>query len=91
MKKAGDGLQCVLSEGNTLFRLQWYDLAPSPRSAHRPIGIATFVAYPLYLGPGKRRQQLKGMSPCSGSAPFLVDEAVGSASTKKERVHIFFL
>ena len=33
-KKAEDGLRCVLSEGNTLFRPRWYDLiaGPSPRS-----------------------------------------------------------
>lgn len=87
-KKAEDGLRCVLSEGNTLFRPRWYDLGPSPRSARRPLGIAAFVACPLYLGPGKRWQQQKGRGPCSASAPFLVDGAAGSASTKKERIHL---
>lgn len=38
---------------------------PSPRSARWPIGIAAFVACPLYLGPGKRWQQQKGRGPCS--------------------------
>jgi hypothetical protein len=61
---------------------------PSPRSARRPIGIAAFVACPLYLGPGKRWQQLKGRGPCSASAPFLVNGAAGSASTKKDRIHL---
>ncbi|KAK2351207.1 NADH dehydrogenase subunit [Trifolium repens] len=51
---------------------------PSPRSARRPIGIAAFVACPLYLGPGKRWQQLKGRGPCSASAPFLVNGAAES-------------
>lgn len=60
---------------------------PSPRSARWPIGIAAFVACPLYLGPGKRWQQQKGRGPCSASAPFLVNGAAGSASTKKERIH----
>jgi hypothetical protein len=89
-KKAEDGLRCVLSEGNTLFRPRWYDLiaGPSPRSARRPIGIAAFVACPLYLGPGKRWQQQKGRGPCSASAPFLVNGAAGSASTKKDRIHL---
>ena len=64
-KKAEDGLRCVLSEGNTLFRPRWYDLGPSPRSARRPLGIAAFVACPLYLGPGKRWQQHKERGPCS--------------------------
>jgi len=87
-KKAEDGLQCVLSEGNTLFRPRWYDLGPTLRSARRPLGIAAFVAFPLYLGLGKRWQQQKGRGPCSASAPFLVDGAAGSISTKKERIHL---
>src|SRR2546425_6302798 len=41
-KKAEDGLRCVLSAGNTLFRPRWYGMiaGPSPRSARWPIGIA---------------------------------------------------
>ena len=40
------------------------------------------------LGPGKRWQQQKGRGPCCASAPFLVNGAAGSASTKKERIHL---
>jgi len=37
-KKAEDGLRCVLSEGNTLFRPRCGMIAgPSPRSARWPI------------------------------------------------------
>ncbi|CAJ1969541.1 unnamed protein product [Sphenostylis stenocarpa] len=35
MKKAEDGLRCVLSEGNTLFRLWWYDC--QDLSSFRPL------------------------------------------------------
>ncbi|GAU48485.1 hypothetical protein TSUD_291700 [Trifolium subterraneum] len=93
-KKAEDGLRCVLSEGNTLFRphrggMIYLIAGPSPRSARRPIGIAAFVACPLYLGPGKRWQQQKGRGPCSASAPFLVNGAAGAlaamAQTKVKR------
>lgn len=42
-KKAEDGLRCVLSEGNTLFRPRGgMIVGPSPRSARWPIGIAAF-------------------------------------------------
>ncbi|KAC9566654.1 hypothetical protein E3N88_45624 [Mikania micrantha] len=42
-KKAEDGLRCVLSEGNTLFRPRGgMIVGPFPRSARWPIGIAAF-------------------------------------------------
>lgn len=61
---------------------------PSPRSARWPIGIAAFgLCLPLISRPGKALAT-KGRGPCSASAPFLVNGAAGSASTKKERIHL---
>ncbi|KAJ4951973.1 hypothetical protein NE237_028805 [Protea cynaroides] len=49
-KKAEDGLRCVLSEGNTLFRPRWYDCRNNaPRSARWPIGIAAFGLFLPFL------------------------------------------
>ena len=70
-KKAEDGLRCVLSEGNTLFRPLWYDCRAL--SSFRPMAYwdSSLRALPaLYnkefrLGPGKRWQQQKGRGPCS--------------------------
>ena len=70
-KKAEDGLRCVLSEGNTLFRPRWYDCRAL--SSFRPLAYwdSSLRALPaLYnikfrLGPVKRWQQQKGRGPCS--------------------------
>lgn len=70
-KKAEDGLRCVLSEGNTLFRPRWYDCRAL--SSFRPLAYwdSSLRALPALsnkkfrLGPGKRWQQQKGRGPCS--------------------------
>ncbi|KAK7838030.1 nadh-ubiquinone oxidoreductase chain 2 [Quercus suber] len=48
-KKVEDGLRCVLSEGNTLFRPRWYDCRALSSFACWPIGIAAFgLCQPLF-------------------------------------------
>ncbi|KAL5798426.1 hypothetical protein ACOSQ2_003246 [Xanthoceras sorbifolium] len=79
-KKAEDGLRCVLSEGNTLFRPRWYDCRGL--SSFRPLAYwdSSLRALPaLYnkefrLGPGKRWQQQKGRGPCSSCARPLLSQ-----------------
>lgn len=69
-KKAEDGLRCVLSEGNTLFRPRGgMIVGPSPRPlAYWDSSLRALPALSnkeLWLGPGKRWQQQKGRGPCS--------------------------
>ena len=96
-KKAEDGLGCVLSEGNTLFRPRWYDCRAL--SSFRPrsglLGrIAVFgLCLPLIIknsglareSAGNKRKE--GVHVAAAPAPFLVNGAAGSASTRKERIH----
>ncbi|KAK5838466.1 hypothetical protein PVK06_007196 [Gossypium arboreum] len=71
MKKAEDGLRCVLSEGNTLFQPRWYDcrgLSSFRQLAYWDCSLRALPA--LYnkkfrLGPGKRWKQQKGRGPCN--------------------------
>lgn len=94
-KKAEDGLRCVLSEGNTLFRPRGgMIVGPSPRSARWPIGIAAFgLCLPFLIknygsareSAGNNRKE--GVHVAAAPAPLLVNGAAGSASTTKERIH----
>ena len=62
----------------------------SPRSARWPIGIAAFgLCQPFFSRPGKAlaTTERKGVHVAAASAPFLVNGAAGSASTRKERIH----
>lgn len=95
-KKAEDGLGCVLSEGNTLFRPRWYDFRAlsSFRSARWPIGIAAFgLCLPFIIkNSGSARESAgnnrkEGVHVAAAPAPFLANGAAGSASTTKERIH----
>ena len=94
-KKAEDGLRCVLSEGNTLFRpLGGMIVGPSPRSARWPIGIAAFgLCLPFLIkNSGSARESAgnnrkEGVHVAAAPAPLLVNGAAGSASTTKERIH----
>lgn len=62
---------------------------PSPRSARWPIGIAAFgLCLPFFSRPGKALATKEGVHVAAASAPFLVNGAAGSASTKKERIHL---
>lgn len=75
-----EGLRCMLSEGNTLFRPRWYDCRAL--SSFRPLAYwdSSLRALPaLYntefrLGPGKRWQQQKGRGPCSCCARPLLSQ-----------------
>ena len=77
-KKAEDGLRCVLSEGNTLFRPRWYDCRAL--SSFRPLTYwdsslrAALSNKKFRLGPGKRWQQQKGRGPCSCCARRLLSQ-----------------
>ena len=93
-KKAEDGLRCVLSEGNTLFRPRWYDCRAL--SSFRPLAYwdSSLRALPaLYISAresaGNNRKE--GVHVAAASAPFLVisqwGSTAGSASTRKERIH----
>ena len=90
-KKAEDGLRCVLSEGNTLFRPRGgMIVGPSPRW---PIGIAAFgLCLPFLIkNSGSARESAgnnrkEGVHVAAAPAPFLVNGAAGSASTRKERI-----
>ena len=56
-----------------------------------PIGIAAFgLCQPFFSRPGKAlaTTERKGVHVAAASAPFLVNGAAGSASTKKERIHL---
>nr|DAD41782.1 TPA_asm: hypothetical protein HUJ06_016105 [Nelumbo nucifera] len=70
-KKAEDGLRCVLSEGNTLFRPRWYDCRALSSFRSLAYWDSSLRALPALsnkkfrLGPGKRWQQQKGRGPCS--------------------------
>lgn len=94
-KKAEDGLRCVLSEGNTLFRPRGgMIVGPSPRSARWPIGIAAFgLCLPFLIkNSGSARESAgnnrkEGVHVAAAPAPLLVNGAAGSASTTKERIH----
>lgn len=65
---------------------------PYPRSARWPIGIAAFgLCLPFFFfsareSAGNNRKE--GVHVAAASAPFLVNGAAGSASTKKERIHL---
>lgn len=67
---------------------------PSPRSARWPIGIAALgLCLPFLIknsgsareSAGNKRKE--GVHVAAAPAPFLVNGAAGSASTKKERIH----
>lgn len=69
---------------------------PSPRSARWPIGIAAFgLCLPLQIrikNSGSARESAgnnrkEGVHVAAAPAPFLVNGAAGSASTRKERIH----
>lgn len=67
---------------------------PSPRSARWPIGIAAFgLCLPfLIMNSGSARESAgnkrkEGVHVAAAPAPFNVNGAAGSASTKKERIH----
>jgi len=86
-----EGLRCVLSEGNTLFRPRWYDCRAL--SSFRPLAYwdSSLRALPALFfsareSAGNNRKE--GVHVAAASAPFLVNGAAGSASTKKERIHL---
>jgi hypothetical protein len=67
---------------------------PSPRSARWPIGIAAFgLCLPFKKrNSGSARESAgnnrkEGVHVAAAPAPFLVNGAAGSASTRKERIH----
>src|ERR1044072_137365 len=75
-KKAEDGLRCVLSEGNTLFRPRWYDCRAL--SSFRPLASqdSSLRALPaLYISgrgsAGNNRKERGHVA--AASAPFLVN------------------
>lgn len=97
-KKAEDGLRCVLSEvkGTRLFDRGGMIAEASPRSARWPIGIAAFgLCLPFLIiikNSGSARESAgnnrkEGVHVAAAPAPFLVNGAAGSASTRKERIH----
>lgn len=64
----------------------------SPRSARWPIGIAAFgLCLPFLIkNSGSARESAgnkEGVHVAAAPAPFLVNGAAGSASTRKERIH----
>jgi hypothetical protein len=95
-KKAEDGLRCVLSEGNTLFRPRWYDFRAL--SSFRPLAYwdsslrALPALYNRIKNSGSARESAgnnrkEGVHVAAAPAPLLVNGAAGSASTTKERIH----
>ncbi|KAL8115220.1 hypothetical protein AgCh_021885 [Apium graveolens] len=96
MKKAGDGLRCVLSEGNTLFRPWRYDCRAL--SSFRPLAYwdSSLRALPALSNriknSGSSRESAgnnrkEGVHVAAAPAPLLVNGAAGSASTIKEIIH----
>lgn len=94
-KKAEDGLWCVLSEGNTLFRPRWYDCRGL--SSFRPLAYwdSSLRALPAYeKNSGSARESAgnnrkEGVHVAAAPAPFLVNGAAGSASTRKREKNPF--
>lgn len=95
-KKAEDGLRCVLSEGNTLFRPRRYDCRAL--SSFRPLAYwdSSLRALPALSNriknSGSARESAgnnrkEGVHVAAAPAPLLVNGAAGSASTTKERIH----
>src|ERR1044072_3762742 len=87
-KKGEDGLRCVLSEGNTLFRPRWYDCRAL--SSFRPLASqdSSLRALPaLYISAREsaEKNRKEGVHVAAAPPPFLVNGAAGSASTKKNR------
>lgn len=88
-KKAEDGLRCVLSEGNTLFRPRQYDCRAL--SSFRPLAYwdSSLRALPaFFFNSGSARESAgnnrkEGVHVAAAPAPFW---AAGSASTRKERI-----
>lgn len=97
-KKAEDGRRCVLSEvkGTRLFDRGGMIAEASPRSARWPIGWdSSLRALPalfriLIKNSGSARESAgnnrkEGVHVAAAPAPFLVNGAAGSASTRKEK------
>lgn len=59
---------------------------PSPRSARWPIRALPALSISARESAGNNRKE--GVHVAAASAPFLVNGAAGSASTKKERIHL---
>ena len=89
-KKAEDGLRCVLSEGNTLFRPRWYDCRAL--SSFRPLAywdssLRALPALSISARESAGNNRKEGVHVAAAPAPLLVNGAAGSASTRKERIH----
>ena len=85
-KKAEDGLRCVLSEGNTLFRPRWYDCRAL--SSFRPLAYwdSSLRALPALFDSAREsagNNRKEGVHVAAAPAPFFVNGAAGSASTIK--------
>ena len=97
-KKAEDGLRCVLSEGNTLFRPRWRWYDCRALSSFRPLAYwdSSLRALPALSNRIKNSDSAResagnnrkeGVHVAAAPAPLLVNGAAGSASTTKERIH----
>lgn len=85
-KKAEDGLRCVLSEGNTLFRPRWYDCRTL--SSFRPLAYwdSSLRALPalffIIMNSGSARESAgnnrkEGVHVAAAPDPFLVGSRFG--------------
>jgi len=77
-KKAEDGLRCVLSEGNTLFRPRWYDCRAL--SSFRPLAywdssLRALPALSISARESAGNNRKEGVHVAAASAPFLVNGA----------------
>lgn len=81
-------------EGTRFFERGGMIAGPSPRSARWPIGIAAFgLCLPFLIkNSGSARESAgnnrkEGVHVAAAPAPFNVNGAAGSASTRKDRIH----